>query len=316
MQKYLTTSLFILLFSLSVHSQNTDQEIVIDERKYTLHKVEPGETLFSISKKYGLSVDQLKLENRLGESNSIDIERLLIIPLYARLDKAEQKELNKTSTSFFTHKVEKGETLYSIARDYNNVKPAQIKLMNNLKSDTLRIGMLLEIPQNPEDIEKETFKAKNDTIIPGDSQKAINERALFKSNSDTLIQAVDTASRNSFLDRFDKKSLIDFRTKFESIDTLKESYEVDRGVGVWFDSFGESGKGSFFALHKSAALGSVLKVRNLMNNRVVYVKVIGKLPAAERNSGIIIKISEATAQFLNILDEKFLVEIIEKKERR
>ncbi|MEX2590375.1 MAG: LysM peptidoglycan-binding domain-containing protein, partial [Chitinophagales bacterium] len=129
MQQFLIISCLFFFFLAPLKAQESENKIVIENNEYTLHKVKPGETLFSISKKYGLSVEELKKANRLSESSSIDFDRILIIPLFAALEKEEQQEMQETSTAFFTHKVEQGETLYSIARAYENVSPAQIKLM-------------------------------------------------------------------------------------------------------------------------------------------------------------------------------------------
>jgi hypothetical protein len=46
-----------------------------------------------------------------------------------------------------------------------------------------------------------------------------------------------------------------------------------------------------------------------MNDRQVYVKVIGRLSNTESNRNVLVKITEASADYLNALDEKFLVEV-------
>lgn len=315
LMQYYSILFVCLLFTFSfLNAQENEQVIEMEGKEFTLHKVQPGETLFSISKQYQLSVEAIKQANKL-EKNSIDFDRILIIPLDAVVEKSEKSAIQQTSTSFFTHKVESGETLYSIARKYENVSPAQIKVMNDLKSDTLKIGMLLEIPQELALIQKENKANERDEVSSKlDSASIIDKRALFY--SDTLaVDEKDTSKSESFFDQFDKKTLMAYRSSFEKIDTTLNAYDVERGMGTWLESFSDDDKSYFFALHNTAEKGSILKVRNLMNNRLVYVKVIGKIPDLDRDRNIIIKISEATAHFLNILDEKFLVEIIQKKEK-
>lgn len=55
------------------------------------------------------------------------------------------KEGNTNDTNYQTYTVQKGDTLYSIARKFN-VNVNRIKEVNNLISNTLYIGQKLQIP--------------------------------------------------------------------------------------------------------------------------------------------------------------------------
>jgi hypothetical protein len=46
-----------------------------------------------------------------------------------------------------------------------------------------------------------------------------------------------------------------------------------------------------------------------MNDKVAYVKVVGKLQDNDNNKNTIVKVSGATAKYLEVIDPKFLVEI-------
>ena len=81
----------------------------------------------------------------------------------------------------------------------------------------------------------------------------------------------------------------------------------ERGIATWTHSSYDDG--NFYALHTTAPQGTIITVRNLMNNKTVSVKVIGKLPSTSGNENILIKLSESAAKKLNVLDDKFLVEI-------
>ena len=92
--------------------------------------VKSGDSLWSISKKYGISVDELKTENNL-KSNTLSIGQKLLLP---------------TSTTNNIYIVKKGDSLYKIANNYNTTV-SKLKSANNLKSDTLSIGQQLIIPK-------------------------------------------------------------------------------------------------------------------------------------------------------------------------
>ncbi|EDL64231.1 LysM peptidoglycan-binding domain-containing protein [Bacillus sp. SG-1] len=88
------------------------------------HLIQKGDTLWSLSQKYGMTVDHLKGSNGLS-SNTI-----------YEGDKVEVKKLVT---------VKKGDTLWSLSQKYNSTA-GQLKHVNQLKSDTIYIGQKLEIP--------------------------------------------------------------------------------------------------------------------------------------------------------------------------
>jgi membrane-bound lytic murein transglycosylase D len=124
-----------------------------------IHVVQKGETLMSISRKYKISLVALKNMNR-GTGNKLSIgTRLTISPSSTGTlaqsnanvgsgSGAAQKKAtaNKTSaqTKVAHHKVQKGDTLYSIARRYH-VDLADLKRWNRLANNNLRVGSTLNI---------------------------------------------------------------------------------------------------------------------------------------------------------------------------
>src|SRR5690606_28828857 len=49
----------------------------------------------------------------------------------------------------------------------------------------------------------------------------------------------------------------------------------EKGVGVWIDDLNQEG-GSMLALHKTAPVGTVVKITNPMTRRTTFAKVVGK----------------------------------------
>jgi len=67
------------------------------------------------------------------------------------------------------------------------------------------------------------------------------------------------------------------------------------------------GKDKNYAMHRYAPIGTIIRVVNPMNKRVVYCKVIGKLPDTGNNEGIVIKLSQNATKQLKAIDAVFLV---------
>ena len=107
------------------------------------YTVKKGDTLYSIAKKYNLSVDTLISDNAL-KTNTLSIGKNLKI----RTDNVEvieecfgEEYIPKNSKTYI---VKKGDSLYSIAKAYNTTVEG-LKKKNNLTTNNLSIGQVLKI---------------------------------------------------------------------------------------------------------------------------------------------------------------------------
>lgn len=108
-----------------------DEEEIIEDGKYDIYIVQKGDSLWAISKKYDLPLQELISINKL-EDNTLKAGQKLLIP--------KQKTENEK-----IYIVQKGDTLWSIAKKYN-VSVNNIKEKNNLTSNLLSVGQQIIIP--------------------------------------------------------------------------------------------------------------------------------------------------------------------------
>ncbi len=101
--------------------------------------VKKGDSLYSIANKYNTTVDELKRINNLT-SNILSIGQVLKLPS----DKVSDVEKEENTINYT---VQKGDSLYSIARKYSTTID-KIKDLNNLTTNLLSIGQVLLIPTN------------------------------------------------------------------------------------------------------------------------------------------------------------------------
>ena len=102
----------------------------------TFHKVRKGESLGKISRKYNVSVAQLKSLNRLPASLIIHPGQILTL-----------KKAPKASSTKRTHIVRKGETLIGISKKYQ-VQLVTLMNMNSLNfKSILKVGQRIHIPE-------------------------------------------------------------------------------------------------------------------------------------------------------------------------
>lgn len=170
--------------------------------------VKKGDTLYSISKKYKISVDELKRINNLVDNTlSIGQELLLI-----------------DRTNNLNYVVKKGDTLWSIAKN-NNVSIEDIIEMNNLKSNVLSIGQELYIP-------------------PREQEPIIEEPSYEKDYIEYIVQKGDSLWQISRKYNVTVKDIIEYNNLDDltlhinqiikiPVESNREEYTVQKGDTLW-----------------------------------------------------------------------------------
>ena len=139
--------------------------------------VKKGDTLYSISRIYGIPIDTLRRYNNLN-SDILSVGQQISIPSSETVvTPSEDEIINEPNT----YVVQRGDTLFSISRKFG-IPVNDIKIQNNLTSDILSVGQILSIPTGSTNV--------NDIIIyrvkPGDSLYALSK--LYKTTVDDIKQ--------------------------------------------------------------------------------------------------------------------------------
>lgn len=84
--------------------------------------------------------------------------------------------------------------------------------------------------------------------------------------------------------------------------------KTEKGIATWIsDENLDSSK--MLALHKTAPVGTVIRITNPMTSKTTFAKVVGKYTENATTKDVIIVITQATADLLGVLDKRFLVTI-------
>lgn len=106
----------------------SDKANNVEKEENTIsYTVKKGDSLYSIARKYDTTIDRIKDLNNLT-TNLLSIGQVLLIPTDTNLET--------------TYTVQKGDSLYSIAKKYNTTVD-RLKQLNNLTSNLLSIGQIL-----------------------------------------------------------------------------------------------------------------------------------------------------------------------------
>jgi LysM repeat protein len=242
----------------------------------SMHTVAAKETLYSISKQYSISVDQLKQWNGLT-SDELKLGQQLIVvqPKYQTTEAVKPpvsiSNVPVAKSASAMHTVAAKETLYSVSRQYS-ISVEQLKLWNNLTTDELKLGQQLIVIQPK--YQSGEIKSSEPKVVTQTVQVAKPTEAFTPIKISEKVIGTDEVKQDGACDLMD----------------------------------GTEGTRKYLALHRTAKIGSILKIRNQQTNREVFVRVMGVLPA-EAPSDLVIKISKAAYDRLGASEGKFKVEV-------
>lgn len=165
---------------------NEKQRIPGETEDFIFHKVESGETIFRISKKYDVATETILDNNPDININDISVGTIIKVPKQKYQVQEERYEFQKQE--FLFHKVERKETIYGLATKYDISQEELIKandgLARGLKTGQyVRIPVIKELKEEPEEtIVRDTEPLDTSDIncetVPDFSDRTI-EVALF-----------------------------------------------------------------------------------------------------------------------------------------
>ncbi len=164
-----------------VSSNKKEPSQVSTSNSYT---VEQGDTLFSIGKKYNISIEKLQELNGLTNTEISLGQKLLVKSYYGSGRNSSQELQKKVEVATNTYIVEQGDTLYSISKKYN-ISLDDLQELNGLTDNTISLGQELRIKSldeqernNSQELKDNADVAVNNTYIveQGDTLYSISKK--------------------------------------------------------------------------------------------------------------------------------------------
>ncbi len=152
---FILLSLFIFQTLLTAQEppavERSNNRIILEGTVYYIHVVKPGQTLYAISKAYGISQKEIAIENP-GVVSGLQIGQALKIPV----EPAMEVEIDTSEAeSRSVHRVQQGETLYRISRMYNMDEETLLLANPGANAADLKAGQNLIIPDQKEPVARE-----------------------------------------------------------------------------------------------------------------------------------------------------------------
>lgn len=238
--------------------------------KYFKHRLERKQTLFSLAKFYGMTLEELYFYNPSYETEPPGEGAYVKIPIPNRAiirKPVEAGQRWKMAPVFYT--VGLGETMYRIAKNHFKLEVETLMSWNKLTSTTLSPDQKLFVGWMQID------------GIPADYR----------------VSPANPAWKECY--HFGKT----FYRDAEGLVEMKQT-----GAAFWQKEsvvFSEE----LLALHREVPPGGIVEVRNPMSKKVIFVKVLGTIPDTAYSNDILIVLSNKAAKMLGARDPKFFVEM-------
>lgn len=296
--------LLILLMVCSVlFGQNTKLKTVAKTSQYVIHMVKFGETLTKISKEYGVSIVSILNVNPSLTEDNLAVDQIIRIPntgnkkilTNSNTDNNELQPKVKNSNELVVknakyHTVLQGQTMYAISKMYG-ISVEDIQKWNNLKDFNVKVGSQIIVSlnaPNQEDLPSEKPQKKQEELVvvtKTQPKKAITEEkqvpetdAFTTSTEKPDIQVSDNANQQEL-------------SKVYKTKVATGTVQSTKGTGAPMTTTLGLMETVYFAMHKTLSIGTIIKIKNLVNNKIVYAKVIGKLPETDENKHVIVRYS-------------------------
>lgn len=314
----------------------------IKGKKYIIHRAEPKETLYSITRKYGVSLEDLYEYNPSLKENGLKMYDTIQVPILKKKKKQEPEGKQAINSSEDFHIVQAGETLFAISRQYDLTVDSLIAI-NQLENANLNVGdtlfTKLQIKTKTAPIAEPNIKyhvvQPSETLfgisrlyqieiediqqwnnLP-DYTLSIGQRLIVSGKTTASQTPKDTVTivpiakkevDTSYV-KPEKPALDTLYVKTDNSQFKTKTKEVEgkketteEGFAMKIEDTDYTQK--YLALHRTAPLGSTIQVKNQMTNRVIEARVVGKLPESAMNRTLLLRLSSAAYKAMGAIDLK------------
>lgn len=327
MTKYILSLLFLFCSGYFVYAQQGDLLVKTgDKGLYLEHKVAPKESFYSISRLYNAHPRAIASFNRLDINKGMAIGQLIRIPLS---DTNFTQKGNKGTPVYY--KVEENEGLMKVSSLHKNVTLETLRNWNDLPDNVVHAGNKLVVgflvskempavvltPKAPKEAEIVTEKkpepkkeepVKTEPVVikkeeikqPEKEEKKEIKSEEVKAEPAVVKQPVKVpVSENGYFKYFFDQQVKQSPVKKEETVTSG----IFKTTSGWLDS-------KYYLLIDGIQPGTIVRIINPSNNKIIYAKVLGEMSGIKQNEGLNIRLSTAGASALQVTEQdKFIVKV-------
>jgi LysM repeat protein len=340
MKRFFSVTILVMFYAFTMQAQQAPLMIKSGSKGlYIEHKVAAKENFYSIGRLYNTSPKELGPYNGLDITKGLSLGQAINIPLSSV---NFSQTVNTGTPVYYLPSTKEG--LFRASTNNNNVPVEKLREWNKLTGDNVPNGSKLivgflqsaemksvaaAVPEKPKvqemskPVAEQTAVKKEIVAVPSPK---IEEKPVIieekKPEPPVVVQPVKQVEKPAVKEepkyeppvvqkpKAEIKGTGYFKANFEQqIKRQPAAKEQVTSAGVFKTSSGWS-DGKYYLLIDNVPSGTIVKVSNPTNNKVIYAKVLGEMAGIRQNSGLDIRISNAAAAALEIPEQdKFIVKV-------
>ncbi|SHF46120.1 LysM peptidoglycan-binding domain-containing protein [Pedobacter caeni] len=304
-------------------SNNTDQTL---EGGLIEHAVQKKENLNMLAEKYGTTVNEIKRVNNLRTIN-LQIGQLLKIPA----TKSAEEQPTETASNTKPNTT-------PVTSQQSPVTAQQTPVIENRKKEEVLVPIFpKKQPATTTTPATQTQTPPATTSAPSNEELLVHTVASnetiysiattyrmtmdqLKTKNGLINNSLTVGQKLLIRGQYPPKPLPNAHNEVEgTVDTLNSiknpslrlpasryglNQMDEKGTGIWIAD-PDLDPSKMLVLHRSAPIGTVMKITNPMSNRSTFAKVVGKFTENESTKDVIIVMTKAVADALGALDKRF-----------
>lgn len=255
------------------------------------HEVLAKETLWGISKKHKISVEDLKKANPSLETEGLKIGQQIVIP--SKENSALQKPAEDIQTSLVevSREVMPKETKYAIAKEFG-ITVAELEMLNPEIKTKLPIGYKLKILTS-----KEKALAYQSTIPPSASpDKTLNIPIIKSENSMVKVDSgtVKVSNHSNLIDQLVFNATDNIGTRYRSGGTSKAGFDCS---GLMYATFGNFDIRLPRTSLEQSRIGIKINTEEAQKGDLIFFKTNGRHQI--NHVGLVVEATEEEIKFVH-----------------
>lgn len=254
----------------------------------TTHTIKAKENLNLIAQMYGTTVENIKTLNGLS-SNNLQIGQILKIPTKNQIIEVANTANMATNVETTTQK-----TVEKSVIESKTVKTEPINTDGNIEHIVAAGETIYAIAKK---FNTTTYQITTANNLKSNDLK-VGQKLMIKSLVPISVASAQDTGTDEPIERIITPTLKGAPSKY-GISQIEE-----KGVAVWIED-PDLDPAKMLILHRTAPVGTVIKITNPMTSRSTFAKVVGKFTENETTKDVIIVMTKAVAEAIGALDKRF-----------
>jgi LysM repeat protein len=318
---------FCIMFAGTIALQAQTNELVIKNStkgRYVDHTVTAKENFYSIGRLFYVHPRHLASFNSLDMKKGLSLGQVIKIPL-------TDTNFNQTNENGLPvyYVTGNSESLYRVSTNNRNVLMEKLVKWNNLKSENVEPGTKLivgflasneaaassvnasktEIDKQNSQVNKTEIAAAATVNKQTEVSEVSNKPAQASKNPEVVQAKEEMKPVQKTIPQQDLNQGF-FKTSFEKQVTQQPITKEQTVTSGIFKTASGWSDAKYYMLMDDMEPGTIVKITNPANNKIIYAKLLGEMNGLKQNEGLNVRVSNAAASALGVNDtDKFVLRL-------